>query len=422
MAGLTHINFGIVARAAGGDAVKVAAYHACARLEHDGRTFDFTRKRHEHIVGGVLLPIGAPPDLREPGALWRVAEAVERRADAQVARQVLVSIPREVLQEHWQALAQEVAASWVADGAAVQFDVHNPAAADGGEQPHIHFLLTLRRVSDSGFASTKAREWNEQFRENDGRAERQRIADRANSFFVAHGIAARLDPRTLAAQGDNRPPEPQAPQADWQQWKRMGADPESAPPTVAGVLRHRTRRRALASAEAEGAAAEAEADVIKREIAAGRPEATDPTGTTKIAGIGVGSKNPTAVRGRGVASREGGATFIPPKTDPWAACVAEWRADQAAAKAAEKAEMQAEREAGRRAEAAVRQQRRDQRGRVYQNKGRSLVRDLELLAVDRAATEARVRLRAEPLVQELIRLPRAAEFSGRLDSPPGDGR
>ncbi len=410
---LTHINFEIVSRSQrDGNAVKASAYNAAAQFEHDGRVFDFTRKRSEHVGGGVLLPSGASADLHEPGALWRAAEAAERRSDAQVARQVLVSIPREVPHDRREALAREIAAPWVADGAAVQFDVHNPTAADGGEQPHVHYLLSMRRVSDKGFAAKKAREWNDQFREQDGRAERERISARANEFFAAHGISARLDPRTLAAQGDDHPPEPQAPRADWQQWKRQGADPESAPATVAAVLEHRGRRRSLAVAEAEAEAAAHEVADSAR-AAAGQPAAPNPARTPEIPKIAPVPEETTAREGRTGRTPEGGATFIPPKPapkpDPWAECVAGWKADQAAAWQAEKAGREADRQAGRQSEAALREAHKSQRSRVFRDTRRSLVRDLSLAAADAAAQRDRVRLRAAHLVRALIRPPRATE-------------
>ncbi|MFC7608956.1 MobA/MobL family protein [Teichococcus aestuarii] len=118
---------------------------------------------------------------------------------------MLVSIPREVPPEHRLAWVQAIAAPWVDDGAAVQIDLHAPRAADGGEQPHAHLLLTLRRVTDQGLAPTKAREWNQAWREDGGRAERARIQERANAWLAARGIDARIDLRSLVEQGEDRP-------------------------------------------------------------------------------------------------------------------------------------------------------------------------------------------------------------------------
>jgi MobA/MobL family/Large polyvalent protein-associated domain 7 len=264
----SRVSFAVVSRSTGGDAVKAAAYNLSGRLQHAGRRYDFRHKAAEHFGGTVLLPPGAPPELRDPGALWRTAEAAERRHDAQTARQILLSIPRDVPPEMRLAFAEAVAAPWVADGAACQIDVHCPQAADSLAQPHAHIMITMRRVSDSGFTQQKAREWNQAFREDGGRAERRRIEERANAWLAARGIAARMDMRSLADRGDDRPPEPSAPRKDWQRWQREGAVPDQAPETVRHVLQHRRQRAALADAEAAAQAAETEATSITAQIAA----------------------------------------------------------------------------------------------------------------------------------------------------------
>ena len=238
-AAFSRVNFDIVSRThRNGNAVKAAAYNLCGRLEIAGTHYDFSRKANEHQAHAIMLPPGAPPHFAEAGALWRAAEAAERRTDAQVARQVLISIPRECPPELRLDLLKVIAAPWVSEGAAVQLDVHAPPASDGNEQPHGHIQITLRRVSDDGLAKTKAREWNLAFREDDGRAERQRIADRMNLFMTAHCIAASVDFRSFADQGLDCTPQP-----------------------------NRSRPSALAAANARAAAAAEEVIAITAQLA-----------------------------------------------------------------------------------------------------------------------------------------------------------
>ena len=248
----SRVEFGVVARAVrGGNAVKCSAYNAASSFKHGDVVFDFSRKRGEHQAHAVLLPPGAPSTYASAAALWSAAEAAERRCDAQTARQILVSIPREIPADDRLAYTTAICAPWVADGAACQIDVHCPTAADGGEQPHAHLLLTFRRVTDKGFAKTKSREWNTAFREQDGRSERARIEQRSNAWIAAHGINARIDLRSFADRGVDRAPEPQARRADWQRWRREGGDPDQAPTSVARVLAHRALRTEADAAERE---------------------------------------------------------------------------------------------------------------------------------------------------------------------------
>ena len=265
---LARVEIGIVGRSRGegraGSAVAASAYNLSARLsDAAGHAYDYSRKGGDYADGCILLPSSAPPELAEPGALWRAAEAVERRVDAQLARQILITIPREVAAADRLDFARHVIAPYIADGAAAQLDVHCPRAADGNEQPHAHVLLTLRRVTKTGLARTKYRDWNAQFRECGGRAERARIGARATAWLATRGLPE-YDLRSLKARGDDRHPEPTAPRQDWQAWLREGRDPAHTPKTVAATLAHRVRRADLIRAEeAEARAASEVADLAR---------------------------------------------------------------------------------------------------------------------------------------------------------------
>ena len=318
---LARVELGIVGRTRGegraGSAVAAAAYNASVRLtDCGGRTFDYSRKAREHAGGCVILPPGAPPGLGTPEALWLAAEACERRSDAQIARQLLISIPREIDSADRLDFARAMVAPYVTDGMGAQVDIHCPGAADGGEQPHAHVLLTMRRVTDAGMAPTKAREWNTAFREGGGKAERARLSARATAWMAAHGVAGGYDLRSLADRGEDHPPEPTAPRADWQRWQRDGADPAAAPPAVSAVLVHRSRRAALARAEAARAQASGEVAALARLAAAPVPAAPalPPTTSTEPQEDTMPAPRTPAVSRRHRASwttRQGGLDALP---------------------------------------------------------------------------------------------------------------
>jgi hypothetical protein len=287
----THLDFGIVGRTRGtgrtGSAVAAAAYNACRRLDGPAGSYDYSRKASEHVDGCMMLPPGAPPDLAELGALWRAAEGAEKRADAQLARQLLISLPRECPAELRLDLARAIVQPWVDDGMGAQVDIHCPRASDGGEQPHAHVLLTLRRVTDAGLAPVKTREWNQAFRAGEGRTMRKEITDRATAYLLAHGIDdAGMDSRSLADRGEDRTPEPSARRQDWQRWQRTGSDPAQAQAPVAAVLRHRERRQALTAATSlavtsAALAADLAAQLHRIEQPAPRPRPPEPSTATK---------------------------------------------------------------------------------------------------------------------------------------------
>ena len=190
--------------------LSVAAYRAATRLEagagEDRRVYDYRQKRgvaHTEI----MAPAGAPDWARDRQALWDTVERVERRKDAQLARELLVTLPRDV--PYTAALAglrawvrdEAVAHGMVADigvhAYGTALDPRKPEQAkriaevmqpdwpvydlprghrlpravpehphawrleDGRlllYQPHAHVLLTTRTVGPEGFGK-KAREW-----------------------------------------------------------------------------------------------------------------------------------------------------------------------------------------------------------------------------------------------------------------------
>lgn len=207
-------------RSAGRSAVAAAAYRSASKLvdERIGETFDYRKKSAEDSF--IVAPEGAPAWVYDRAELWNRVEAAERRKDAVVAREVLISIPRDIPEEDRRAFAEAAIAPYVAAGAIVDIAYHRPPAIDGGEQPHFHIMLSTRCLdasSESGFAKTRNVELSAMF-ESGGRhggergdalkAERARIATVMNDFLEAAGSTRRADHRSNAARGLDREPEP----------------------------------------------------------------------------------------------------------------------------------------------------------------------------------------------------------------------
>lgn len=222
MASLFRVQFGVVQRAKGDNALMRLAYQSCARVKRpDGSgTFDFRRKRAEHAETVLMLPADAPTWAQDGAEIWRRAEATETRKNAQVARTGEITIPRQVPPELRADFVRAACAPLVAEGMAVQADLHNPAALDGQEQPHAHLMVTMRRFdasSTTGFESKKALDWNGLFAEFSGgkvkgdkqavRDMRQAMADAMNRFCAEHHI----DYIANAGRAADREPEPQIP-------------------------------------------------------------------------------------------------------------------------------------------------------------------------------------------------------------------
>ncbi|MBN9074585.1 MAG: MobA/MobL family protein [Rhizobiales bacterium] len=217
-----NVRVSVFQRSAGRSAVAAAAYRSASRLtdERIGETFDYTKKRAEDSF--ILAPPDAPAWAYDRAQLWNRVEAAEKRKDAVVAREVLITIPRDIPADARRAFAEAAVASYVAAGAVVDVAIHCPADVYGEEQPHIHVMLASRCVDASelsGFAKTRNAVLTAMF-ESGGRhgggergdalkAERERIAGIMNRFLESAGSARRADHRTNAARGlHDREPEP----------------------------------------------------------------------------------------------------------------------------------------------------------------------------------------------------------------------
>lgn len=247
MSGFFRVQLGIVSRSEGHSAAKRSAYQACGRIvDHEGRAFDFGRKRREHVRTVMLAPDGTPDWTRDPEALWRRAASAEKRIDAQEARIVDFSMPRGIPAELWDACIAHVYEPFVGMGMVMQVDIHDTKASDGGRNVNVHGLATLREIDGDSFAARKNRAWNDFFRERNGRTVRVQFAERLTAFCRAHGIDYEGDARPNAER-DRPAPEPELPKWNFEAARRGDEMPEA----LAALLEHRRRRRAWEKARAE---------------------------------------------------------------------------------------------------------------------------------------------------------------------------
>jgi len=200
-----HLSVKVISRSAGRSAVAAAAYRSAGHLndERIDRTHDFTNKGGV-VHSEVLLPEGAPGHLSDREQLWNAVEASEKRKDAQLSREVEFAIPRELNQEQGIALARDfVEREFVDRGMIADLNVHWDIGADGLAKPHAHVMLTMREVDGDGFGA-KVRDWN--------RTElvehwRERWAEHVNERLAELDIDARIDHRSLEAQGIDLEPQ-----------------------------------------------------------------------------------------------------------------------------------------------------------------------------------------------------------------------
>jgi ATP-dependent exoDNAse (exonuclease V) alpha subunit len=200
-----HFSAKIISRANGSSALASAAYRSASRLydERLDRHHDFSNKAGV-VHSEVLLPEGAPEHLSDREKLWNAVEAAELRKDAQLAREIEFAIPRELDQVEGIRMARDfVEREFVTQGMIADLNVHWDIGADGEPKPHAHVMLTLRDVDENGFGK-KNRGWN---RTDLLEKWRERWAEHVNIRLAELDIDARVDHRSLEAQGIDLEPQ-----------------------------------------------------------------------------------------------------------------------------------------------------------------------------------------------------------------------
>ncbi len=194
-----HLHVKVIGRKSGSSAVASAAYRSASRLrdERQGRAHDFSGKGGV-VYSEVMLPEHAPEAWSDRERLWNDVEAFEARRDAQLAREVEFAIPREMSEAQGIELARDFAqVEFVDRGMIADLNVHWDFGEDGMPKPHAHVMLTMRVVEKDGFGP-KVRDWN---RTEIVERWRERWAELANERLAELDIDARIDHRSLEAQG-----------------------------------------------------------------------------------------------------------------------------------------------------------------------------------------------------------------------------
>lgn len=223
-----HLDIRIIQRSSRQSAVASAAYQSGDRLfsEYDQKQKYYSHK-NEIVHTEILLPPHAPPEYADRSTLWNAAEAAEKQWNSQLARRIVLAIPRELSPSQYAGLLRDYCREFfVSKGMIADFAIHDK----GDGNPHAHILLTMRALDENGKWLPKSRkaydldgngerirlasgrwkshkedtvDWNDQ-----SKAElwRQGWADTANRYLEAAGRTERLDLRSYARQEIDRIP------------------------------------------------------------------------------------------------------------------------------------------------------------------------------------------------------------------------
>ena len=150
-----HHDIKIVQRSNRQSAVAAAAYQSGERLfsEYDQKQKYYSEKRGI-VHTEIMLPPHAPPEYADRNTLWNAAEAVEKQWNSQLARRIVLAMPREIPPEQHADLIRDYCREFfVSKGMIADFAIHDK----GDGNPHAHILLTMRAMDETGKWLPKSR-------------------------------------------------------------------------------------------------------------------------------------------------------------------------------------------------------------------------------------------------------------------------
>ena len=221
-----HFSITMVSRGKGKSAVAGAAYISCEKLtnEWDGITHDYHNKKGL-LHSEIFLPANAPNEFSDRSTLWNSVELNEKAINAQLARNFIIALPKELSLEENKALITDfIQENFVSKGMIADLAIHDESN-EGNNNIHAHIMTTLRPINEKGQWQAKSKkeyilddegnkilnkngkpktrkveltDWN-----NKGNAEkwRESFATLCNQYLEKNNFEKRVDHRSFERQG-----------------------------------------------------------------------------------------------------------------------------------------------------------------------------------------------------------------------------
>ncbi|HEL1204681.1 TPA: MobA/MobL family protein [Streptococcus equi subsp. zooepidemicus] len=231
MADSFHFNISMISRGKSKSAVASAAYISCEKLtnEWDGVTHDYHNKKGL-LHSEVYLPENIPKEFQNRSFLWNSVELNEKASNAQLARNFIIALPKELsFEENKKLITEFIQENFVSKGMIADLAIH-----EGNDEEkkniHAHIMTTLRPINEKGQWQAKSKkeyvldekgekiklksgnyktrkveltDWNDR-----GNAEkwRENFATLCNQYLEKNNLAKRVDHRSFKRQGKEEIP------------------------------------------------------------------------------------------------------------------------------------------------------------------------------------------------------------------------
>ena len=151
MADSFHFSVNIISRGKGKSAVASAAYISGEKIknEWDGVTHDYTRKG-KVLVKNIILPDHIPKEFNDRSTLWNKVEMAEKNSNAQLARQFIIGLPKELtLSENKNLVERYIKENLTSQGMIVDYAIHDESQDKNGNI-HCHIMIIMRPINEKG--------------------------------------------------------------------------------------------------------------------------------------------------------------------------------------------------------------------------------------------------------------------------------
>lgn len=226
MAETFHFSISMISRGKSKSAVASAAYISCEKLtnEWDGVTHDYHNKKGL-LHAEIFLPENVPKEFQDRSFLWNSVELNEKASNAQLARNFIIALPKELsVEENKNLIIDFIQENFVSKGMIVDLAIHDESD-EGNKNIHAHIMTTLRPINEKGQWQPKSKkeyildkngekiklksgnyktrkveltDWNDK-----GNAEkwRENFAALCNQYLKKNNLEKRVDHRSFERQG-----------------------------------------------------------------------------------------------------------------------------------------------------------------------------------------------------------------------------
>lgn len=151
MADSFHFSISMISRGKSKSAVASAAYISCEKLtnEWDGVTHDYHNKKGL-LHSEIFLSENVPKEFQDRSFLWNSVELNEKASNAQLARNFIIALPKELsVEENKKLITNFIQENFVSKGMIVDLAIHNESNEENNNI-HAHIMTTLRPINEKG--------------------------------------------------------------------------------------------------------------------------------------------------------------------------------------------------------------------------------------------------------------------------------